>query len=455
MPLATSIQDSWNQLERWAGRQISGARNEARLISARADALQLAITLSEGLAVYRILRDFQHLDLDAVVNDIVAVLRQCLIVMLTSTGGGALIGGVAGGVFGVGVGAAPGVVIGAAAGAQMGEWILIFMGLRALSEYIVRDMPDIARAYWDGIRLAWSAASPSPLPQQPIRVDRFAIQHAAEKIARAHVAMFVLLLMGILAYLAKGRGDMGQLAEGVRSSRMGPKFADWMVRNEGRLKAEPRLREGILQTTRESSNDIAVASRPRNPPSPKRAPEPRNVTEKSGGKPAPDGFRTYKTHGINENPMLTPEGRSMVAQYEKQGFTRDEAILKTRQLMESGSTRPLPNPVETGDKFYKVVPKNSMPGPNSEFWMSKREMESLRGLNADQIGDCLGLPLESQQVGEFDVVQITAIRPSMSYTSRIAPTTQNGWAQSGGKVQTLLTDRSSFNAPSRTGIKFP
>jgi hypothetical protein len=253
MTLVTSIQDSWNQLERWAGRQISGARNEARLISARADALQLAITLSEGLAVYRILRDFQHLDLDAVVNDIVAVLRQCLIVMLTSTGGGALIGGVAGGVFGVGVGAAPGVVIGAAAGAQMGEWILIFMGLKALSEYIVRDMPDIARAYWDGIRLAWSAASPSPLPQQPIRVDRFAIQHAAEKIARAHVAMFVLLLMGILAYLAKGRGDMGQLAEGVRSSRMGPKFADWMVRNEGRLKAEPWLRPERVEAPKGSS----------------------------------------------------------------------------------------------------------------------------------------------------------------------------------------------------------
>jgi hypothetical protein len=87
--------------------------------------------------------------------------------------------------------------------------------------------------------------------------------------------------------------------------------------------------------------------------------------------------------------------------------------------------------------------------------VSKAEMDSLRGLNADQIGDCLGLPLESQQAGEFDVVQITAIHPSMSYTSRIAPTSQNGWEQSGGKVQTLLTDRSSFNAPSRTGIKFP
>ncbi|MEO5830119.1 MAG: DUF6861 domain-containing protein, partial [Rhodanobacter sp.] len=233
--MTASMQDSWNQLERWTSRQISGARNGAKLVSARAECLQLAIRLSEGLAVYRILRDFNELDLNEVINDIVAVLRQCLIVMLTSTGGGALIGGVAGGVFGVGVGAIPGAGIGAAAGAQMGEWILIFMGLKALSEYIVKDMPAIARTYWEGIRLALSAATPAQLPQQPVNVDRFTIRLAAETIARAHISMFVLLLMGILAYLAKGRGDMGELAAGVRGSKMGPKFAEWMVRSEGRL----------------------------------------------------------------------------------------------------------------------------------------------------------------------------------------------------------------------------
>jgi hypothetical protein len=41
------------------------------------------------------------------VNDIVELLRQCLIIMVTSTGGGALIGGLAGGIGGAGVGAIP------------------------------------------------------------------------------------------------------------------------------------------------------------------------------------------------------------------------------------------------------------------------------------------------------------------------------------------------------------
>jgi hypothetical protein len=234
--------DSWQQLERWAGRHASGIRGEAKLISARADSLQQAIRLSEGLAVYWILRDFRELDLQGVVNDIVEVLRQCLVVMLTTTGGGALIGGIAGGIGGAGVGAIPGVVVGAGAGAQVGEWILIAMGLKALAEYVVKDMPDIARDYWAGIRLAWLAATPPPLPQQPVRVDRLAVYHAAEKIARAHVAVFVLLLMGIVAYLAKGRGSMRELAESVRASKVGPRFAEWMVRNEQKLKAEPRLR---------------------------------------------------------------------------------------------------------------------------------------------------------------------------------------------------------------------
>lgn len=113
--------DSWQQLERWADRHTAGIRGKARLVSARADSVRQAIRLSEGLAVYWILRDFRDLNLQGVVNDIVEVLRQCLIVMLTTTGGGALIGGIAGGIGGVGAGAVPGVVIGAGAGAQVGE----------------------------------------------------------------------------------------------------------------------------------------------------------------------------------------------------------------------------------------------------------------------------------------------------------------------------------------------
>ncbi len=262
------IQDSWSQLERWASRRITSVRGEARLISARADCLQLAIKRSEDLAAGQIARDFHELDLREVLNDVLAVLRQCLIVMVTSTGGGALIGGIAGGIGGVGVGAIPGVAVGAAAGAQVGEWILIVMGLKALTEYIVQDMPAIARNYRDGLRQAWLAASPPPLPQQPVRVDAFALQNAAATLARGHVAMFVLLLMGIVAYLARGRGNIGELADNVRNSKLGARFADWMVRNEGKLRAEPRLQQIETKAAEEPPAPANARNEPTRRPAP-------------------------------------------------------------------------------------------------------------------------------------------------------------------------------------------
>lgn len=239
--MTARIEGSWRELERWTSQRLTSIRSEARLISARADCLQRAIKRSEDIATGRIAREFHELDLREVINDVLAVLRQCLIVMVTSTGGGALIGGVAGGIGGVGVGAIPGVAVGAAAGAQVGEWILIVMGLKVLTEYIVRDMPAIACNYRDGLRQAWLAASPPALPQQQVQVDAFALQSAAATLARGHVAMFVLLLMGIVAYLARGRGTIGELADNMRSSKLGARFADWMVRNEGKLREKPWL----------------------------------------------------------------------------------------------------------------------------------------------------------------------------------------------------------------------
>ncbi|HWU75743.1 MAG TPA: hypothetical protein VN043_04515 [Rhodanobacter sp.] len=272
------IDGSWHKLRDWASREASALRAEARLILARADCLQLAIERSEGIAAGQIVRDFHELDLREVIDDILAVLRQCLVVMITTTGGGALIGGIAGGIGGAGVGAIPGAAIGATAGAQVGEWILIVMGLKALTEYIVHDMPQIARNYRDGLRQAWLAASPPPLPQQQVQVDAFALQNAAATLARGHVQMFVLLLVGIVAYLAKGRGTIGELADNVRSSKLGTRFADWMRRNEGKLKAEPRLQP--LEEARSSNRVTSKSNGPddRPPPGKQSAPAPKRST---------------------------------------------------------------------------------------------------------------------------------------------------------------------------------
>jgi hypothetical protein len=177
--------------------------------------------------------------------------------------------------------------------------------------YGVKDMPGIARDYWAGIRPAWLAATPPPLPQQPVRVDRLAVCHAAEKLARAHVAVFVLLLMGIVTYLAKGRGSMRELAESVRGSKVGPRFAEWMVRNEGKLKAESRLRahEKTMPVGRvnNGSDDVeahAPLSRRRNPVSSDEGRRTVAPTKHSGAPAAAPRLQDLEFSGLKAKRVL-------------------------------------------------------------------------------------------------------------------------------------------------------
>ena len=120
----------------------------------------------------------------------------------------------------------------------------------------------------------------------------------------------------------------------------------------------------------------------------------------------------------------------------------------------------MPNPIEAGDKFYKVIPQGSTVGPKSAFWATEQEIASFKGLSYDQIANRTGLPLVSQQGATFEVVSVKALSPGTSFTSVLAPTTELGangavLSQSGGGLQTLLANRSIFSAPVKTGITLP
>ena len=172
-------------------------------------------------------------------------------------------------------------------------------------------------------------------------------------------------------------------------------------------------------------------------------------------KPPPDGWATYKTHGIYDDPMASPEGRRLVEEYREQGFSDKHARDKARELLQSGSNLPQAKSVAVGDRFYKLVPEGGSVGPSSAYWATRSEIDALRGLSRDQIASRLGLPLQSQQAPRFDILEIRAQRPTTVFVSRIAPTTQNGWHQTGGGIQSLVIDRSHFSAPVPTGGRLP
>lgn len=171
-------------------------------------------------------------------------------------------------------------------------------------------------------------------------------------------------------------------------------------------------------------------------------------------------WNNYTTHGIADSPLASPEGIRLVNELEPLSYDRRSAILRAEDLMASGSTLPYANPIEVGDVFYKLVPEGGTVGAKSPYWFTESQLAPLRDLPYDQIADRLGLPLASQQGSSFSLVSIRATSPGISFTSRIAPTTELGaggilWQQSGNAQQTLLINRSLFTAPQVVKPTFP
>jgi len=166
-----------------------------------------------------------------------------VLIVGASVGIGAAVG--AGfGAFAGGIGALPGGTIGAAVGNQVGMWILGALGLKALAEFFIDGLPGILRSYYDGFTLAWHAGyddvSGDFSHEGHEQYGR--LQIAAARLADGHVAMVMLLLSAVVAYLARGRGDVQVLAREARGGRLGEEFANWLVKNEAKLRDHPNLK---------------------------------------------------------------------------------------------------------------------------------------------------------------------------------------------------------------------
>ncbi len=154
-------------------------------------------------------------------------------------GGPVIVGGVAGGIGGTffgGVGAIPGASGGAAVGSYVGTAVLAMLGLKSLAEGVVQAVPEAVGYYQQGFVEAWG----------PARQD----QHlgscsgrggsafcAASHLANGHVIVISAILTGLMLYLTRGRGDKATLLKEIgQSPRLGPKVAQWVEKNEERLR---------------------------------------------------------------------------------------------------------------------------------------------------------------------------------------------------------------------------
>ncbi|WP_130908423.1 DUF6861 domain-containing protein [Pseudomonas sp. Sample_16] len=206
----------------------------------RINSVRSAFIEAEWEAARLLRQRFADIDIASVLNELIEVVAQMAMIVA----GSVLIGGAIGagtGAFLGGVGAIPMGAAGAAMGLQVSTWILGILGLTSIAEFFTEGLPRIGDYYWRGIHIAWNGPR-SEGGLDPFRPDDSSARYSAsQEIARGHVEVVVLLLGAIVAYITRGRGNAGVLAQEMRASPKGARLGEWMLKHEDALKKRPDL----------------------------------------------------------------------------------------------------------------------------------------------------------------------------------------------------------------------
>lgn len=154
----------------------------------------------------------------------------------------------------------------------------------------------------------------------------------------------------------------------------------------------------------------------------------------------------FKTFGLDLEPKNFPEGRTIIEEYQNAGLPLSQAEMYAKGLIESGSTVPVKKVIN--EPLFKIVSSGTTPSDMTPYWFTKGELENLKRDPIDALNK-LGIPLQSHAV-KFDVYEIKPKGIATVFESKIAPTQQGSFKQSGGATQTLVTNRSQFTDAKKT-----
>lgn len=285
---AHAARDIDRRLQRFA-QQASGPLDDVRRAAMKFDsvrsafAVQQAIEGSERRAVALLKSELAGLDF----SDIWAVLWEVAKEVALYVGGGAVIGGAVGGIggaFAAGAGAIPGAIGGAALGAQIGGEILVWMGLGSLVVYIGKSIPEMCKHFSEGFALAWRAGS---LPQNAHGQYASLRKQATESFAQGKLMLVKAILCAIVLYLTRGQASKSLLFKQIGNSKLGPKFAQWVAANEGKLLKHPALQPKI--GTAEAEAKAAAEKAARTKPAAKEPARPAPEEAAAKNSPAKNG----------------------------------------------------------------------------------------------------------------------------------------------------------------------
>jgi hypothetical protein len=247
-----SAHDNWNGFTRRVGNGASQAYGY--MGGHRIDAVNRAFALSYPIIQMDLKRKWASIEIEQILPVLLQLVKEVSMILGGSVAVGTIAGGAAG-AFAFGIGAGPGAIAGGGIGLQVGNLILMGLGLSAIAEYFYDGLPACLSTLQEGIATAWHAEEGvKPAGLDPSGGSASVVQErterAARQLARGQEQLVLLLLTAIVTYLTRGQvkagvvGSMESIA--TRSAKLqaeisNKQLAGWLARNEQKLLAQAEL----------------------------------------------------------------------------------------------------------------------------------------------------------------------------------------------------------------------
>ncbi|WP_346830271.1 polymorphic toxin type 46 domain-containing protein [Pseudomonas abietaniphila] len=247
-----SAHDGWDGFTR----RVSNGANQAygAMGGHRIDNVRQAMALSYPIMQSDLTRKWASINIKEILPVLLKLVQEVVMILGGSVAVGGAVGGAAGSLA-FGIGAAPGAVAGAGIGLQVGNLILMALGLSAIAEYFYKGLPACLSTLQEGLATAWYAEDGlKPAGLDPTGGSSAQIQErterAARQLARGQEQLVLLLLTAIVTYLTRGQMKAGVMnsmesiatrSATLQASISNKEFASWLGKNQSRILAEPEL----------------------------------------------------------------------------------------------------------------------------------------------------------------------------------------------------------------------
>lgn len=449
-----SAHDSWNGFNR----RVSTTATQAYgyMGGNRIDSVKAAMRLSQPIIESNLKRKWASIEIEQILPVLLQLVKEVAMILGGSVAVGTIAGGVAGSFF-FGVGAVPVAAVGAGIGLQVGNLILLTLGLASIAEYFYQGLPACLATLQEGFATAWHADEGlKPEGLDPTGGSAYVMQEridrAAQQLAKGQEQLVLLLFTAIVTYWTRGQvkaglmGSMDSIA--ARSTKLqaeisNKQFANWLARNQQELLTLPELQVNGPAPLKNVELDNMREHYARQ--------DPDFVPYEAQRKEA----KTFEAQGLSQKEIVdylaTENGQLYLDKLQAAAPDKsfDEIINRAIGQIKSGST--IPKLVVTDSPLVKIVPVGKEVSDYSPFFTT---MDELRRASQSKgtLADFFGLPLTSE-ASKYSVFEITPIKPTEVFVSKIAPTTEFGGsvARSGDVFQSIVTNRGEWSAPKLIG----